>query len=38
LQHLDDVNMEIINNFKDIWEKQSKLTANTARMEGVVHG
>lgn len=23
LQHLDDVNMEIINNFKDIWEKQS---------------
>ena len=24
LQHLDDVNMEIINNFKDIWEKQFK--------------
>ncbi len=24
LQHLDDVNMEIINNFKDIWEKQVK--------------
>lgn len=24
LQHLDDVNMEIINNFKDIWAKQSK--------------
>lgn len=22
-QHLDDVNMEIINNFKDIWEKQA---------------
>jgi chromosome partitioning protein len=27
LQHLDDVNMEIINNFKNIWQKQSdKLT------------
>lgn len=25
LQHLDDVNMEIINNFKDIWTKQAKL-------------
>ena len=24
LQHLDDVNMEIINNFKDIWERQFK--------------
>lgn len=24
LQHLDDVNMEIINNFKDIWSKQAK--------------
>lgn len=24
LQHLDDVNMEIINNFKDIWERQAK--------------
>lgn len=24
LQHLDDVNLEIINNFKEIWEKQSK--------------
>ena len=24
LQHLDDVNLEIINNFKDIWEKQAK--------------
>ncbi|USQ15626.1 AAA family ATPase (plasmid) [Legionella lytica] len=23
LQHLDDVNLEIINNFKDIWDKQS---------------
>lgn len=25
LQHLDDVNMEIINNFKDIWSKQVKI-------------
>jgi chromosome partitioning protein len=25
LQHLDDVNMEIINNFKSIWEKQGKI-------------
>lgn len=24
IQHLDDVNMEIINNFKDIWAKQAK--------------
>ena len=24
LQHLDDVNLEIINNFKDIWDKQSQ--------------
>lgn len=24
LQHLDDVNMEIINNFKDIWEQQAR--------------
>ena len=24
LQHLDDVNIEIINNFKDIWDKQAK--------------
>jgi len=24
LQHLDDVNMEIINNFKDIWSRQVK--------------
>lgn len=24
LQHLDDVNLEIINNFKEIWEKQSR--------------
>ncbi|AWN75890.1 TPA: AAA family ATPase [Legionella pneumophila] len=23
LQHLDDVNLEIINNFKDIWDKQA---------------
>lgn len=27
LQHLDDVNMEIINNFKHIWEIQSKSLA-----------
>ncbi|MCF2106198.1 AAA family ATPase, partial [Coxiella burnetii] len=25
LQHLDDVNMEIINNFKDIWKSQVKV-------------
>ncbi|ABS78580.1 chromosome partitioning protein ParA (plasmid) [Coxiella burnetii] len=25
LQHLDDVNMEIINNFKDIWKRQVKV-------------
>jgi chromosome partitioning protein len=24
LQHLDDVNIEIINNFKDIWDKQTR--------------
>ncbi|HAT8068429.1 AAA family ATPase [Legionella bononiensis] len=24
LQHLDDVNLEIINNFKEIWDKQAK--------------
>lgn len=24
IQHLDDVNMEIINNFKDIWDRQAK--------------
>lgn len=24
VQHLDDVNLEIINNFKDIWDKQAK--------------
>ena len=27
IQHLDDVNDEIINNFIDIWERQSKSTA-----------
>ncbi len=27
IQHLDDVNMEIINNFKDIWDRQEKLKA-----------
>ncbi len=27
LQHLDDVNMEIINNFKEIWRKQASLKA-----------
>lgn len=26
LQHLDDVNLEIINDFKEIWEKQAKLS------------
>ncbi len=26
VQHLDDVNMEIINNFKDIWDRQAKAT------------
>jgi len=26
LQHLDDVNMEIINNFKDIWHRQASKT------------
>ncbi|MFU8797099.1 MAG: AAA family ATPase [Gammaproteobacteria bacterium] len=32
VQHLDDVNMEILNNFKDIWAKQAKssLTVSTA--------
>ena len=34
LQHLDDVNMEIINNFKDIWEKQAK----TTQVSGDNHG
>ena len=34
LQHLDDVNMEIINNFKDIWEKQAKAT----KLNGESHG
>ena len=29
LQHLDDVNMEIINNFKDIWSKQAKALKNS---------
>lgn len=33
LQHLDDVNMEIINHFKDIWEKQAKIGE-----EGVYRG
>lgn len=28
IQHLDDVNLEIINNFKDIWERQSKTATN----------
>ena len=34
VQHLDDVNMEIINNFKDIWEKQAKAT----QLSGDNHG
>lgn len=34
LQHLDDLNMEIINNFKDIWERQAK--SNT--LNGENHG
>ncbi len=27
LQHLDDVNLEIINDFKEIWEKQAKASS-----------
>lgn len=40
LQHLDDVNMEIINNFKVIWEKQaSDVTSQSTKfIEGAVHG
>ena len=34
LQHLDDVNMEIINNFKDIWDRQVKAT----QLSGDKHG
>ncbi|RUR06248.1 AAA family ATPase [Legionella sp. km772] len=34
LQHLDDVNLEIINNFKDIWDKQ----ATSLTMSGENHG
>ncbi|MCR9192831.1 MAG: AAA family ATPase [Gammaproteobacteria bacterium] len=34
LQHLDDVNLEIISNFKDIWEEQSK----SSPLSGDNHG
>ena len=34
LQHLDDVNMEIIYNFKDIWDRQVKAT----QLSGDKHG
>lgn len=34
LQHLDDVNMEIINNFKEIWGKQSKSTQLSGENNG----
>jgi chromosome partitioning protein len=36
LQHLDDVNMEIINNFKDIWTRQSQ-KALASKKEEVVY-
>jgi len=36
LQHLDDVNNEIINHFKDIWARQSKKITAT-KMEEAVH-
>ncbi len=35
VQHLDDVNMEIINNFKDIWKSQAK---STTTIGDAVHG
>lgn len=36
IQHLDDVNNEIINNFKDIWQKQSiSSTVNEKKKETV---
>ena len=34
LQHLDDVNLEIINDFKEIWDKQAK----TSFTSGDAHG
>jgi chromosome partitioning protein len=40
IQHLDDVNMEIINNFKDIWGKQAEKAVHKSEQttEEVVNG
>jgi chromosome partitioning protein len=37
IQHLDDVNMEIINHFKDIWMRQSKKVTRK-ELEEIVNG
>lgn len=34
LQHLDDVNMEILNNFKDIWAKQARMHLASGEAHG----
>jgi chromosome partitioning protein len=34
LQHLDDVNLEIINHFKEIWEKHAKSSLNIGDLNG----
>ena len=39
LQHLDDVNMEVINNFKAIWDKQAKEFEDSSvnTMQGAIY-
>ncbi len=37
IQHLDDVNLEIINHFKEIWTRQAQKTTNT-HLEETVNG
>jgi len=39
IQHLDDVNMEIINHFKEIWDRQAqKATMDMITMKGAANG
>ncbi len=38
MQHLDDVNLEVINHFKEIWSRQSQKATAQSKLEEVVNG